>query len=372
MAFDTTSLLYAGYSSQNASNRPKEDSIKAKDYVTKTLKYYSRLAEAKVGGDGFIDIYKYLVITYMNDKKEDLFRKNIALAKQVYPKENWDDYEIEYIDRNFSLAEKEAFYDKGDAAGSFGEMQYLQFGEIFVNVKNDNKEKDKYDSAKLDAYEKKGVEAYKKAFAKNPSNAIASFNIGVIYYNNFGILDDKIAVNIKAVQNINATKPAEKDPVKKKALDAKFKAQTDPLLKANQDLEKPINETLDQAFDWLEKTYVIEKGKIIRTPTDRSIGNKTVDFLANMYQYKRDRVRGKDAKAFDAYEAKYKVYDAEHDTFTNVKMGATKEEVVNALGKPNSISTTSTQKGVTELYIYSNMEIGFNEKGVVNYGHELK
>ncbi|MEQ1623565.1 MAG: hypothetical protein ABL870_02685, partial [Sediminibacterium sp.] len=65
MAFDTTSLLYAGYSSQNASNRPKEDSIKAKEYVNKTLKYYSRLADSKVGGEGFIDIYKYLVITYM-------------------------------------------------------------------------------------------------------------------------------------------------------------------------------------------------------------------------------------------------------------------------------------------------------------------
>ena len=303
MAFDTTSLLYAGYSSQNAQ--------KGAD----ACKYYARLAEAKVGGEGFVDIYKYLVITYMNDKKEESFRKYVALAKQVYPKENWDDYEIEYIDRNFSLTEKEAFYDKADAAGSFGEMQYLQFGEIFVNVKHDAKEKDKYDSAKLDAYEKKGIEAYKKAFAKNPTNAIASFNIGVIYYNNFGLIDDKVAANIKAVQTINASKPAEKDPVKKKALDAKFKAQTDPLLKANQDLEKPINETLDQAIEWLEKTYKIENDKAGKSSTDKSIINKTVDFLANIYQYKRDRVRGKDAKAFDAFDAKFKEYDNLHGKF---------------------------------------------------------
>ncbi len=303
MAFDTTSLLYAGFSAQNAQK------------VAEAIKYYSRLADAKVGGEGYVDIYKYLVITFMNEKKEESFRKYVALSKQVFPKENWDDYEIEYIDRNFSLIEKEAFYDKGDAAGSFGEMQYLQFGEIFVNVKHDNKEKDKYDSTKLDAYEKKGIEAYKKAFAKNSKNAIASFNIGVIYYNNFGVIDDKVAANIKAVQNINATKPIEKDPFKKKALDTKFKALTEPFLKANQDLEKPINETLDQAIDWLEKTYKIENDKAGRNSTDKSIINKSVDFLANIYQYKRDRVRGKDSKAFDAFDNKFKEFDNLHGKF---------------------------------------------------------
>ena len=303
MAFDTTSLLYAGYSAQNAT-KPEI-----------AIKYYARLAEAKVGSDGYLDIYKFLVITYMNDKKEAPFKKYLALAKEVFPKENWEDYEIEYIDRNFGLAEKEAYYDKADAAGTMQEMSYLQFGEIFINVKNDSKEKDKHDSSKLAAYEKKGVEAYKKAFGKNPQNAIASFNIGVIYYNNFGEIDDKVAANIKQVQTINGSKPVEKDPKKKAALDAKYKTMTEPLLKANVDLEKPINENLDQAIDWLEKSFAIENAKATKTSTDKSISNKTVDFLANIYQYKRDRVRGKDNKAFDAFEAKFKQYDNLHGKF---------------------------------------------------------
>ena len=107
----------------------------------------------------------------------------------------------------------------------------------------------------------------------------------------------------------------EKDPKKKAAIDVKFKALTDPYFKATADLMKPINDNLDQAIDWLEKTYVIEKSKTTKTSTDKSIGNKTVDFLANMYQYKRDQVRGKDPKAYDAFDAKYKLYDGEHDKF---------------------------------------------------------
>jgi hypothetical protein len=303
MAFDTTSILYAGYSGQNASK------------PAFAVKYYTRLADAKVATEGYLDVYKFLVITYMNDKNEADFRKYLALARTAFPKESWDDYEIEYIDRNFTLADKVAYYDKAEAAGTLTEMQYLQFGEIFVNVKHDTKEKGKYDSTQLDAYEKKGVEAYKKGFAKNNQNAIASYNVGVIYYNNFGLLDDKVAANIKQIQTINTTKPSEKDPKKKAAIDTKYKALTDPYFKASAELIKPINENLDQAIDWLEKTYTIEKAKTTKTSTDKSIGNKTVDFLANMYQYKRDQVRGKDPKAFDAFDAKYKLYDGEHDKF---------------------------------------------------------
>ncbi len=303
MAFDTTSILYAGYSAQNATK------------AALACKYYARLADAKVSSDGYADVYKYLVLNYMNEKKEDDFNKYLALAKVAFPKENWGDYEVEYIDRNFSLDQKISYFDKADAAGTMTEMQYLQFGEIFINVKRDAKEKTKYDSTQLDAFEKKGIDAYKKAFAKNSENAIASYNIGVIYYNNFGLVDDQIAANIKSLQQINSTKPVEKDPKKKAALDAKFKLLIDPILKANQGLEKPINDNLDNAIEWLEKTIAIENAKKEKNSTDKSISNKSVDFLANMFAYKRDRVRGKDTKAFDAFDAKYKQYDVLHGKF---------------------------------------------------------
>jgi hypothetical protein len=69
------------------------------------------------------------------------------------------------------------------------------------------------------------------------------------------------------------------------------------------------------AIEWLEKAYTIFKDKGSRTKTENSIGNKSVDFLSNLYGFKRDKARGKDQKAFDAYEAKYKLYDGLHDSF---------------------------------------------------------
>jgi hypothetical protein len=60
---------------------------------------------------------------------------------------------------------------------------------------------------------------------------------------------------------------------------------------------------------------MILKDKSPRTNTEKSVVNKSVDFIANIYYYKMGRVRGKDAKLFDAYEAKYKEFDGLHGTF---------------------------------------------------------
>ena len=300
-AFDTTSILYLGYSYQNA-NKPDE-----------AVKQYARLAESKATGENFADFYKYLVDYYTKAKNEEQFKKYMALGRAVYPKEPWDEFEMDYVDKNYTLAQKTAMYDKGDAAGTLTEGQYLQFGDLFVSVKN--KEKG-LDSATLAGYSLKGVDAFKKAYAKNNKNAIAAFNVGVIYYNIYGEYDDKYAANIRAMQAINANRPpADKDPKKKAAADAKFKEQTDAIKKLNADIEKPLMENLDNSIDWIEKTYTVLKDKTDRNKVEKSVISKSVDFLANLYAYKRDRNRGKDLKAYDALDAKYKEFDALHGKF---------------------------------------------------------
>ena len=74
-------------------------------------------------------------------------------------------------------------------------------------------------------------------------------------------------------------------------------------------------ELADIAAEWLTKSYTILKDKATRSNTEKSVVNKSVDFIANIYYYKMGRVRGKDAKLFDQYEAKYKEFDALHGTF---------------------------------------------------------
>ncbi len=302
-AFDTTSLLYLGYAYQNGQK------------MDEAAKAYSRLADNKVAGETYADIYKFLASHYTAAKNQEQFNKYLALGRELYPKEaaSWDQFEMDYIDENWTLAQKVSFYDKGDAAGTLTERQYLQFGDVLVHVKD--KEKG-LDSAQAHAYTLKAADAFKKAYAKNNQNAIAAFNAGVIYYNIYGEYDDKYAANIRTLQGLNANKPpAEKDPKKKAAADAKFKEQTDVFKNANAAIEKPLMENLDWAVEWLEKSYTASKSKSDKNKTEKSIANKSVDFLANLYAYKRDRVRGKDLKAFDEYDAKYKEYDALHGKF---------------------------------------------------------
>lgn len=302
IAFDTTALLYTGYSLQNANK------------LEGASKYYGKLADNKVKGEGYIEVYRFLVVYYTNTNNKAQFDKYLALAKEVYPKEMpWDEFEMDFIDKNYDLAKKSAMYDKDDAAGTMTEKQYLQFGDLFVNVKN--KEKGHLDSAQIAGYTLKAADAFKKAFAKNPNQSLAAFNVGIIYYTIFGEYDDQYSANIRAMRQLNSNKPVEKDPKKKAAAEAALKQQMDPLKKANADLEKPLFDNIDASIEWLAKSYNILKDKADRTAVEKSVINKSVDFLANLYGYKRDKVRGKDAKAYDAYDAKYKEFDALHGKF---------------------------------------------------------
>ncbi|MES2003284.1 MAG: hypothetical protein V4450_02090 [Bacteroidota bacterium] len=298
--FDTTSILYLAYSYQNAS-KPAEAAT-----------YYARLADNKIGGDTYLDIYKFLANHYTISKNKALFEKYIGIGKELYPKFAWDEFEIDYMDQNMTLAEKTALYEKEDAAGTLNEMKYLQFGEIFVNAKNKDKS---LDSAAHVKYTLRAADAFKKAFAKNNQNGIAAFNVGVIYYNIFGDYDDVYAQNIRSMQALNADRPVEKDPKKKAAADAALKTKLDPIRSANTAIEKPMMDNLDMSLEWLEKAFNALKDKTNRNNVEKNVINKTVDFLANLYTYKRDRARGKDTKAFDAFDAKYKEFDALHGKY---------------------------------------------------------
>ncbi len=301
LTMDTTSILYAAYAFQNAKK------------TATAAEYYQRLADSKVNDTNYVDVYRFLLDYYTNGKKDEAkFKQNLALATEVHPSlsKEWESYEMDFID-TYDLNAKTEMYDKEDAAGTLSENKYLLFGEAFANAKN----KDDVDSATAAKYTAKSIEAFKKAYAKNSSNAIAAFNVGVVSYNTFATLDDLVRDNIRTVQRINLEKPVEKDPKKKAAVEAKAKADAEPYLKANAALEPSITQQVDQAIEWLQKAYTILKDKSNRSNSEKSVINRSVDWLANLYAYKRDRARGKDDAAFDAFEAKYKEFDALHNKF---------------------------------------------------------
>jgi hypothetical protein len=309
---DTTALLYAGYAYQNANQ------------MDDAAKFYSRLADSKVNEAIYLDLYRFLAQHFTKTNNEASFFKYLALGKEIYPKEAWDEYEIDFIDTNYDLAKKTSLYDTEDAAGKLTEEKYLRFGDLFVNVKNKEKE---LDSATQVKYTLKAAEAFNKAYQLNSTNAAAIFNVGVIYYNIFGEYDDKVSANIRTLRSIStaneeefaAKKAAAKTPQAKaavnKAAGEKLAAAQASIKKQNQDLDVDIQKNIDLSIDALEKAFAALKDKSEKTKRDNNLLNNCVRYLTNLYEIKRNKFRGKDPQKYDMYEAKYKQYDALQNSF---------------------------------------------------------
>jgi hypothetical protein len=314
LTMDTTALLYTGYSYQNANQ------------MDDAAKYYARLADSKVNEAIYLDLYRFLAQHYTKTNNEASFFKYLRLGKEIYPKEVWDDYEIDFIDTNYDLAKKTSLYDTEDAAGKLTEQKYLQFGDLFVNVKN--KEKD-LDSLTQIKYTLKAADAFKKAYQINNANAAAIFNVGVIYYNIFGEYDDQVSTNKRTLQSLStaneeefaAKKAAAKTPQAKaavnKAASDKLAAAQAPIKQMNATIDVDLQKNIDLSIDALEKAYIALKDKTDRSKRDNNLLNNCVRYLANLYEVKRNKFRGKDPQKYDMYEAKYKEFDALQNSFGN-------------------------------------------------------
>lgn len=298
--FDTTSIIYAGYSHQNANN------------VDATIAYYKRLVDNKVNSPEVVEVYKYLLIKFIEKKDKNLFDTYLQMAEEYYPKEAWVEYKTEFIDKCYTTDEKIKLYDEMSASGKLSEFEMQMFGDMFMAGRN----ADGVSDANAEKYIVKAADAYKAAFVKNGKNYAAAFNVGISYYNQFNALDEKVAENIKALQTLNANKPAApKDPKKKIAFDAQFKLQQDSIKKLNVLLDAPIKEKVDAAIEWVDKAFSVLKDKENLTKSEKNVASKSVDFLATLYAYKRDKARGKDQKAFDELDLKFNAYDKLHDKY---------------------------------------------------------
>lgn len=294
---DTIPILMAGYSAQNAK------------MAREAVNYYSFAIEKGYAGAEGIDVYRYILAVMSDIKDKAGFDKYYDISQKTYPNENWEDYKLDYVSKNSNLDEKIALYDKEDAAGTLSYTAYMYFGDMFVNPTKEEKDAIDKNVSLKESLHNKGREAFKKAFTKKNTEGLAAFNAGVLYYNDFGAADDKFRDGISALQKLNAEKPIEKDPKKKAAADAAFKTKLDEQKKINADLDSKAAVIADLAIEWLEKAVPVFQAKAEKTKTEKNSLKNAVNYLTNLFQYKRDKARGKDVKAFDAFEAKYKMYD---------------------------------------------------------------
>ena len=274
---DTVTVLYTAYAAQNSK------------MVDTAAKYYSMLADLKVSGPDYEDIYKYL-IQYYSDKKDDAnFKKYLAEAKELYPNDNsmWTQFEMGNLTTNADLPKLLDQYQKDVAAGNMNEDKYASYGQAFATT--DKEQLDKLDSTQKINLKLAAAQAFSKAYSLNDTNGLYAFNTGVIYYSIYSELDDRYNAN----RGESATLKAKRAEIAKQEM-----------------------AYADTASQWLEKGYNTLKAKQNRSKPETISLNRTVDYLANIYYWERDQTKvNGNPKDYDKYDALYKKYDAEHNTY---------------------------------------------------------
>lgn len=275
-SIDTTTILFTGYAAQNAKK------------TEEAIKNYSRIADLKIAGPEYLDVYRYLIDHYEMSKDEVNYSKYLNYGKELFPGEAdlWSQVEMRHMTANGGLKNVIDIYKKEDAAGTLTEDKLLSFAEAFAQPEKEQIAD--FDSTQQVELKMLAAEAFGKAFEKNSNNGLYAFNSGVLYYNVFSILDEKYS----SFRGEGAALKAKRDEVAKEEM-----------------------VYADKSINWLEKAYNLLKTKTDRTKSETNSLNRTVDYLANIYQWKRDRSRGVNTKDYDAFDAKLKQFENEHDSY---------------------------------------------------------
>lgn len=275
-SIDTFTILYTSYAAQNAG--------KLSDAAT----YYTKLTDQKIAGPDFEDMYKFVLDFYTKQSNQDAFNKYLAYAKELYPADGalWGQFEMNFLTAHASLEDLLTKYTTALAGGKMTEDDLVSYAETFASP--DKAQLAKLDSARQVDIKLFAADAFRKAFDINNTNGIYAFNAGVLFYNIYSILDERY-------YNLRGTS-------------ADLKAKRD-------EVEKMETDYANRAIEWLEKGYTILKAKQPREKSENNSLNRSVDYLAQVYAWKRDKVKGVDPKAYDAFDAKMNQYDKEHDTY---------------------------------------------------------
>jgi len=254
VSFDTTSVLYAGYSAQNAK------------LTDEAAKYYAQLADIKIADTSYMGIYEYLIGYYQQKKDEANAQKYIDLGKSLFPNNpNWVNYELQGLegDKSKKMARLEEMI-KQNPQNTELLMEYA------VDLFNYTYAKDKpADYAKR---QEDLTNALKKSMELNPSYAYA-------YYIYTQHLSNQIYDLQQSRGAVKGTKP---EDVKKK-----------------QDLDKQINALVEEQFKYATAAYDIydKLGANIKASEKasfRAVTNLLIDYHTMKKQ--TDKVKVYEAK----------------------------------------------------------------------------
>ncbi|SFQ16448.1 hypothetical protein [Parafilimonas terrae] len=277
-SIDTTMVLFTGVAAQNSKQ------------IDSAAKYYARLADLKITGEDYESIYQFLIQYYMDKKDDASFKKYLALAKELYPNNNatWSQYEMSNMTANASLPELLQKYEQEAAAGSLDEQKIVGYAEAFAT--NDSAQTKSLDSAQRVQMKLAAARAYAKAFdVTNGANGLYAFGAGYYYHYAFETLDDRYH---------------------------SYTGESAPLKAKRDEIAKEEGIYADSSAQWLEKAFTVLSAKQDRERLETANLNHTVNYLAQIYLWKRDRTKFDGNSAdYDKYDALYKKYDELFNTF---------------------------------------------------------
>jgi hypothetical protein len=278
---DTNVLILAGVTAENSST--KEEAIR----------YYTRLADAKITGDGFESVYRYLVSYYFGKKDIANFEKYKALGKETYPKSEF--FTFDKVD--FAVGLQEKLDDKIKAVeeilatdpSNFKANQVM--GEIIYDALNPKEDTDPLPANAADL-EKKMIAAFTKAAASKPNYENPYLYMGDHFINKAVKVNEereKHAADMKT-RTKPGTMASKEDVAKRDALDKKY------------------GEELVQAQEPYEKAAAIFAQKGTLEIRDKQQYKKAVSYLADIFAFKKIQAKNKkspDAAKYEAEEKKW-------------------------------------------------------------------
>ncbi|MEO7393653.1 MAG: hypothetical protein ABIU11_01860 [Chitinophagaceae bacterium] len=288
---DTNVLILAAVTAENSNL--KDDAAK----------YYLRLADHKVTGEGFESVYRFLVNYNFGKKDIPAFEKYKTLGQELYPKSDY--FKFDKID--FAVGLEKDFDAKLKALESMiaadpnGYKANEVLGEIIYDTLNSRIE-GAPQPANAAELEPKMVVAFNKASAAKPELETPLIFIGDHFINKAVRINEQREAHAKETKS--RTKPgsmASKEDIAKRDM-----------------LDKQYSEALEGARDPYEKVVKIfavkpkseDKNQAVR---DKQQYKKAASYLADIFANKKINAKGKpaDIAKFAAEEKKWNdLYDS--------------------------------------------------------------
>ncbi|MEI2757297.1 MAG: hypothetical protein V9F46_12685 [Chitinophagaceae bacterium] len=279
---DTNLLILAGITAENA--KQKDDAAL----------YYGKLADNKVGGDGFESVYRFLVNYYFTKNDYVAFEKFKTLGGQLYPKSEF----FKYDKVDFAVGLQDNFEAKLKAVENVlasdptNSKANQVLGEIIYDTLNPRDE-NAILPANADALEQKMISAFQKSAAENPSTELPYLYIGDHYINKASKAGkEREAHQADMKSRSKPGKPDSKEDIAKR--DA---------------LDKKYGDILEQAKDPYERVAAIYTKKTSLDLKDKQQYKKAVGYLADIAAFKKamsNKVKNTtDAAKYGAEEKKW-------------------------------------------------------------------